>query len=137
MHRAVVIARSRQSLRELIFKAIAVDGCRRSGWGRSLPRGFLCSGRGRPSAPVRLPPVTEVLPRGDANGFANDGHGVLWTDLDDAAVRQQVKGRAWTTVDTVNLAMDKTVDRDDDCGCCRCWWLGRSLIRGACSCGSC
>lgn len=46
-------------------------------------------------------------PRGDADGFANDGHGVLWIDPDDAAVWQQVKGRAWTVVDALDLATDQ------------------------------
>ena len=41
-----------------------------------------------PALRVRLPPDTWTSRRADdANGFANDGSGVLWTDLDDAAVR--------------------------------------------------
>ena len=38
----------------LMFKTIAGVDARRLGWGRSLPRGFLCSGRGRPCAPGPL-----------------------------------------------------------------------------------
>jgi hypothetical protein len=33
---------------------------------------------------------------------------MLWTDLDDAAVRRQVRGQAWTTVDVLDLATDQT-----------------------------
>jgi hypothetical protein len=39
---------------------------------------------------------------------ANDGPGVLWTDLDYAAVQQQVRGRVWTAVDTPDLARDQS-----------------------------
>jgi hypothetical protein len=53
----------------------------------------------------------------DANGFANNDPGVLWTDPDDTAVRQQVRGRSWTTVDTLNLATDQKVGGSNPSGC--------------------
>jgi hypothetical protein len=42
-----------------------------------------------------------------ANAFANTGSGPLWTDLDVAAVLQQVRGRIWTAVDVPDLSTDQ------------------------------
>jgi hypothetical protein len=42
----------------------------------------------------------------DANAFANNDPGSPWTGLDDAEVHQQVRGWAWTAVDTLDLATD-------------------------------
>src|SRR3569833_3274005 len=40
----------------------------------------------------------------DANARANSGSGLLWTDLDDRAVQQQVSEHAWIAVDMVCLS---------------------------------
>ena len=67
--------------------------------GRSLPHGF----RARATAD----PVLRGSHRSDdANGFANDGPGALWMNLDETPVRQQVRGRPWTTMDALDLATD-------------------------------
>ena len=60
-----------------------------------------------------------------ANAFANTGSGPPWTDLDVAAVLQQVNRRMWTVLDILNLATDKTVPaRGDRCGALRPFVVG-------------
>jgi hypothetical protein len=44
-----------------------------------------------------------------ANAFANTGSGPPWTDLDVAAVLQQVNRRMRTVLDILNLATDQVV----------------------------
>jgi hypothetical protein len=52
-----------------------------------------------------------------ANASANNGAGQPWIDLDGVTAHQQVSGRVWTILDTLDLATDQKVGGSNPSGC--------------------